>query len=119
MTDALYELAAVQTGPTHHPSYATPAFRPARVPSYAGITVGAVLLILFGVGFLAVAGLSAVVLFGGAARVAGEGNSGVAAVLASGGAVYTAGVAAWGLMLVMSGTLALAVRDIARNSFRR
>ncbi|MDB5294972.1 MAG: hypothetical protein JWO31_955 [Phycisphaerales bacterium] len=106
----------------HQPGYAAPARPPARVPSYTGITIGARLLIAFGI--MCVVGAAVVVgiaIFGAVATVAqSRDGGGVAAVLLAGTTVpFALAALGWGILFVLVGTVAIAIRDIARNSFRR
>lgn len=115
MTD-LDQLAAVQYGQPI--AYSTPAPRPVRVPSYLGITVGARILIGFGIACVLIATLVlALAVYAVIAQPSGRG--GLATLVVSPVVVGAAGMIGWGLMFVLVGTVAIAIRDIARNSFRR
>lgn len=100
-----------------HLNYATPAARAKRVPDYKEISQGALVLriassILIMLGIV-LAGLTALAVIRSADRLGTEATT----IILVSGIVPAIGLIASGLLLQMLGAVAMAVRDIARNSF--
>ena len=121
MSEDLESLASAASY-SHPVQYASPQTSRRRAPSYGAITIGAVIMNIFGGTYVGI-GIVIIVLSLVGAGTAGSQNVnglGVAAAASVGLAGVLTGLAfaTVGFIVLMIGSLAIAVRDIARNSWR-
>lgn len=124
MASAIYpgggSTVSAMTTPPPPVGYASSARRHMTAPDYRAIKVGASVLNILGIVCLSLAGLAMV--FSAFALLAGSSSRGSmlgGAMIGLPGLIYGGLAATYGAILMMLGSLGLAVRDIARNSFTR